>query len=106
MTHPQRPWPSELHLLLRQFPLIDGHNDVPWQFHRLGKDPDSIPFSKDTRRHKMVTDIPRLRGGGVGAQFWSVYVPATLTGTEAVKATLEQIDIVYELVARYPETFK
>src|SRR5438045_633566 len=54
----------------------------------------------------MVTDIPRLRAGGIGGQFWSVYVPATLSGPDAVKATLEQIDVVYRLISSYPETLK
>jgi membrane dipeptidase len=53
-----------------------------------------------------MTDIPRLRGGGVGAQFWSVYVPTTFEGDAAVRATLEQIDVVYQLVRAYPETFQ
>ena len=50
-----------------------------------------------------MTDIPRLRQGGVGAQFWSVYVPAALAGQQAVTATLEQIDIVHRMIARYPD---
>jgi membrane dipeptidase len=50
-----------------------------------------------------MTDIPRLRQGGVGAQFWSVYVPASLAGQQAVTATLEQIDIVHRMIARYPD---
>ena len=53
-----------------------------------------------------MTDIPRLRQGGVGGQFWSVYVPVELQGQEAVAATLEQIDVVHRMVARYPETFE
>jgi membrane dipeptidase len=53
-----------------------------------------------------MTDIPRLRRGGVGAQFWSVYVPAGLAGEHAVTATLEQIDIVHRMIARYPDTFE
>ena len=52
-----------------------------------------------------MTDIPRLRQGGVGGQFWSVYVPSTMQGKEAVRATLEQIDIVHRMVRRWPETF-
>jgi membrane dipeptidase len=52
------------------------------------------------------TDIPRLRAGGVGGQFWSVYVPATIEGPAAVVATLEQIDIVHRMVRKYPDTFE
>ena len=53
-----------------------------------------------------MTDIPRLRQGGVGGQFWSVYVPSTMQGKEAVRATLEQIDIVHRMTRRWPETFE
>ena len=53
-----------------------------------------------------MTDIPRLKAGGVGGQFWSVYVPVELTGQTAVTATLEQIDIVHRMVRRIPETFE
>lgn len=52
-----------------------------------------------------MTDIQRLREGGLGGQFWSVYVPTTLVGDEAVRATLEQIDIVYDMIRRYPDVF-
>src|SRR5438874_7503557 len=92
--------------ILREVPLIDGHNDLPWQFHRRNNDFKRIDLSADTSRLKMVTDIPRLRAGGIGGQFWSVYVPATLSGPDEVKATLEQIDIVYRLISSYPETLK
>jgi membrane dipeptidase len=52
-----------------------------------------------------MTDVDRLRRGGVGGQFWSVYVPVTLKGADATTATLEQIDVVHRLVAKYPSTF-
>ena len=53
-----------------------------------------------------MTDIPRLKAGGVGGQFWSVYVPVELQGQAAVTATLEQIDIVHRMIRKYPETFE
>jgi membrane dipeptidase len=88
--------------------LIDGHNDVPWQYHKHSNDFSEIDLTKDTSNLEpsMVTDIPRLRTGGVGGQFWSVYVPSTLEGAEAVKAVLEQIDIVHYMIARYRDTFE
>src|SRR5207244_9750181 len=52
------------------------------------------------------TDIARLRQGRIGGQFWSVYVPATLKGADAVRAVLEQIDVVHRLVELYPDTFE
>jgi membrane dipeptidase len=87
--------------VLASVPLIDGHNDLAWVAREnFGYDLDHLAF--DQRRDDTHTDLPRLRQGGLGAQFWSVYVPATLPGPEAVRATLEQIDFVHRLVARYP----
>lgn len=89
--------------LLREHPLIDGHNDLPWAARQSVRyDFDRLDVSGDTsdRTH---TDIPRLRKGCVGGQFWSVFVPASLTGDTAVSATLEQIDAVHQLVGRYPD---
>lgn len=88
-----------LHLAV---PMFDGHNDFPWLVReRAGKDPARLDI-RGVRTDTM-TDIPRLRQGGVGAQFWSVYVPASLDGQHAVTATLEQIDIVHRTIARYPD---
>ncbi len=87
--------------VLRDHPVLDGHNDLPWEARRLvGYDFDELDVSGDTsgRTH---TDLPRLRRGGVGAQFWSVFVPSTYAGDTAVSTTLEQVDAVHQLVARY-----
>jgi membrane dipeptidase len=94
--------------ILREVPLIDGHNDLPWQYRKLSNDFDAIDLRADTSKSKslLVTDIPRLRAGGLGGQFWSVYVPTKLPGPAAVQAVLEQIDVVHQMVARYPETFE
>ncbi|HWD20202.1 MAG TPA: dipeptidase [Verrucomicrobiae bacterium] len=91
--------------LLREVPLIDGHNDLAWQYRkRFSNDLSQIDLTRDTSRFTppLYTDLPRLRLGHVGAQFWSVYIPPTLTNGDAVKAVLEQIDVVHRLVARYP----
>jgi membrane dipeptidase len=92
--------------LLRDVPLIDGHNDLPWEFRKHGGDINAIDLSKNTSAAKLVTDIPRLRAGCIGGQFWSVYIPATITGSDAVKAVLEQIDVVHQMVERYPNDFE
>jgi membrane dipeptidase len=99
---------SEIRKLLREVPLIDGHNDLPWQFHKRSNDLSTIDLNRVNHDLKppVVTDIPRLRAGGVGGQFWSVYVPATLPGPAAVQAVLEQIDVVHQIVAAYPKTFE
>ena len=92
---------SSVHDLLAAHPVIDGHNDLLWALRDLvGYDLDRYDVGQpQTRTH---TDLPRLRAGGVGAQFWSVYVP-TQEGDRAVTSTLEQIDAAYALVARYPD---
>ena len=86
--------------------LVDGHNDLPWAFRELG----TPPFSKvdiNKAQPQLHTDIPRLRAGGVKAQFWSVYVPvSTRLRGESLQATLEQIEFVHEMVKQYPDTFE
>ena len=86
--------------------LIDGHNDYPWALreHDPARDLDKLDISK--AQPSIMTDIPRLKEGGVGGQFWSVYVPVELQGQAAVTATLEQIDIVHRMIRKYPETFE
>jgi|tagenome__1003787_1003787.scaffolds.fasta_scaffold20980271_6 membrane dipeptidase len=88
--------------VLRLSPVFDGHNDLPSALREAGYGIERL----DTGRPELHTDIPRLRAGGVGAQFWSLYVPSTLPEPQAVVATLEQLDLVYRLVQRYPETFE
>jgi membrane dipeptidase len=92
----------------REAVVIDGHNDLPWQF----REKKDLSFRKiDLRQSQKAlglhTDIPRLRQGGVGAQFWSAFVPAQ-TGKKgtAVRMTLEQIDVIRRMVAAYPDTFE
>jgi membrane dipeptidase len=99
---------AEVRQLLLEAPLIDGHNDLPWQFRKRGGELNAIDLRLNNRDAKpaLATDIPRLREGGIGGQFWSVYVPTEPLGAEAVKAVFEQIDLVHQLVMRYPDTFE
>ncbi|HEX6976408.1 MAG TPA: membrane dipeptidase, partial [Vicinamibacterales bacterium] len=91
--------------LLKQSPLIDGHNDYPWALReKAQRDLSKLDIAKP--QPSIMTDIARLKAGGVGGQFWSVYTPAELQGNGAVTATLEQIDIVYSMIRKYPETFE
>ncbi|HUP50219.1 MAG TPA: dipeptidase [Thermoanaerobaculia bacterium] len=91
--------------ILREVPLIDGHNDLPWQYQKkVGNRLAEIDLRSE--QPSLHTDIPRLRRGGAGAIYWSVYVSADLKGAEAVKAVLEQIDVVHRLAAIYPDTFE
>jgi len=90
--------------LLAEHPVLDGHNDIAWALRRqVGYDLDARDIG--VRQPLLHTDIPRLRAGGVGAAFFSVYVPGTLPPGDAVVAVLEQIDFLAAMVARYPGTF-
>jgi membrane dipeptidase len=100
--------------VLRRTPLIDGHNDLVWEIRErfkgrltlidLASDTSKIPPPQDEAA--LMTDIPRLRAGLVGGQFWSVWVPVDIKGPEAVQITLEQIDLVKRMAARYPKDFE
>jgi membrane dipeptidase len=102
--------------LLKDAPIIDGHNDYPWEV-RTKANLDVDAFDPRTPLPKLMTDFARLRAGGVGGQFWSVYVPGdiqkpvtangvTTPGMSPVTATLEQIDIVHRMMAKYPDTLE
>ena len=91
---------DRIRALLAEHPVVDGHNDLPWEAReRVGYDWSRLDIA--TAGQPTHTDLPRLRAGGVGAQFWSVFVPATLQGDAAVTATLEQIDGVRSMTSRY-----
>ncbi|TKD51337.1 dipeptidase [Sphingomonas baiyangensis] len=90
--------------------VIDGHNDLPWELRDRHGGVDAVDRvdlmqSTDRLDPPLQTDIPRLRRGGYGGQFWSLWIPASVTGPAAVKMTIEEIDIVRRMVARYPEAF-
>ncbi|MGE5837487.1 MAG: membrane dipeptidase [Acidobacteriota bacterium] len=91
--------------LLRETPIIDGHNDYPWEVRQRAQG-DLSKLDIRAAQPDIMTDLPRLKAGGVGGQFWSVYVPSPAPGTDAaasVTQALEQIDIVHRMVARYPD---
>ena len=86
--------------------VFDGHNDLPWELRskapRLFED-----FDIRIAQPKLHTDIPRLKAGNVGAQFWSVFVPVdTIAAGNAFQTTCEQIELVKKLVDRYPDVFE
>jgi membrane dipeptidase len=95
--------------MLGRFPLIDGHNDLPWALRERARQDggtvSQVVFDLDAPSGGLHTDLPRLAAGGVGAQFWSVYVPASLTPDGAVAAVLEQIDVARRMIACYPGSF-
>ena len=83
-------------------PVLDGHNDLAWALREhCGGDLTQVDLVHG--EPAVLTDLPRLRAGGVAAQFWSVYVPASMSGDAAVTATLEQVDLVHRLVAALPD---
>ena len=91
--------------MLSRFPLIDGNNDLPWEIReKFALDPAAAGLTG--RVAGTHTDIPRLVEGGVGGQFWSVYVPSTLAGDAAVTAVFEQVDLVHRMIAAYPGRFQ
>jgi len=102
--------------ILRQTPLIDGHNDLPWEIRErydsdlskfdLNADLSHVTPPKPADAPFLMTDIPRLRRGGVGGQFWSVYVPAELQGPAAAEMVHEQIDLVRRMIGRYSTVFE
>jgi membrane dipeptidase len=105
---------SRVDRVLAETPLIDGHNDLPEQLReRFKGNLVGIDLQSDTSKlvltngaTPLMTDIPRLRAGRVGAQIWSVWVSSDLKGSEAVQATLEQIDLVKRMAAKYPNDFQ
>lgn len=92
--------------VLRQTPVIDGHNDLPWEIrdkYDFWRRPLNLDADTSRLEARLQTDLPRMKRGGVGAQFWSVWIPNERKGDEAIRVTLEQIDIVHRMVARYPD---
>ena len=92
--------------LHRQVPLIDGHNDYPWALRENNAERDFGKLDIRFRSRRFTQTFRGCAQGGVGGQFWSVYIPATIQGSEAVLATLEQIDVVHRMTRRYPDTFE
>lgn len=101
--------PARIERLLERAPIIDGHNDLAWEIREKHEARvEAVDLSKDTSRlsRPLQTDIPRLRRGHVGAQFWSVWIPPETTGPRAVEMALEQIDVVRRFVAANPRAFE
>lgn len=95
--------------ILATTPVIDGHNDLAWELReKQGGAVEATDLARDTAAlpRPLQTDIPRLRRGHVGAQFWSVWIPTEVTGPRAVEMTLEQIDTVRRMVAANSATFE
>jgi membrane dipeptidase len=92
--------------VLAEVPLIDGHNDLPWAIRTADREPGNVAEYGLDGRTAGQTDIPRLREGMVGGQFWSVYVPSSAVQTGAARMQLEQIAIARQIFALYPDAFQ
>jgi len=88
--------------LLRSAPLIDGHNDLPWEIRMSDSAPMDVAAYDLRSRTPGHTDFERLAQGGVGAQFWSIYVPGEMRDSGYARVQLEQFDIARRMIARYP----
>ena len=100
---------EEANRILAETPLIDGHNDLPFQYRkRVDNRLDGIDLAGDTGTlvPTMHTDIARLRRGRVGAQFWSLFLPSSIEGPGAARALFEQIDVTHRMIERYSDVFE
>jgi membrane dipeptidase len=89
--------------ILRSVPLIDGHNDLPWEIRQSKPAPMDVAAYDLRARTPGHTDLERLKAGQVGAQFWSIYVPGEVRDSGYARIQLEQFDIARRLIARYPD---
>ncbi|KAM7101049.1 dipeptidase 1 isoform 7-T8 [Ciconia maguari] len=96
---------EEAERIMMTTPVIDGHNDLPWQLLKKFNNRLGLPEANLTLLNGTHTNIPKLRSGHVGGQFWSAYVPCDTQNKDAVRRTLEQIDVVHRMCELYPETF-
>jgi membrane dipeptidase len=89
--------------LLRSTPLIDGHNDLPWEIRTFKEAPMDVAAYDLRKRTPKHTDLGRLKDGLVGAQFWSIYIPGEIKDSGYARVQLEQFDIARRMIARYPD---
>ncbi len=105
VVNAQSDYAARARAIHKQSPLIDGHNDYPWALRDIDPAKDLSKGDISKPAPKLMTDIERLRKGGVGGQFWSVYTPGTMMDKEATRVTLEQIDVVHRMMKQWPEMF-
>ena len=92
--------------LLRSAPVIDGHNDLPWEVRTFERAPGDVSAYDLTKRTAGHTDLARLKEGGVGGQFWSIYIPGEIRDSGFARVQLEQFDIAKRIIARYPDNLQ
>ncbi|XP_071344821.1 dipeptidase 1 [Trachinotus anak] len=102
-TLAEDPYMTRALKLMSETPLIDGHNDLPWQLRKqFNNELNKVDLNTLETTH---TNIPKIKEGRLGAQFWSAYVPCESQYKDAVRQTLEQIDVIHRMCQKYPETF-
>ena len=94
---------AHAHALLRSTPLIDGHNDLPWEIRRAEGHPMDVAAYDLRATAPKQTDLPRLKQGQVAAQFWSIYIDGEMKDSGYARVQLEQFDIARRMIARYPD---
>lgn len=97
---------NQAETIMKTTPVIDGHNDLPWQLLTRFNNQLRNPKANLTTLVETHTNIPKLRAGFVGGQFWSAYMPCDTQNKDAVKRILEQIDVIHRMCQLYPETFE
>src|SRR5690348_5792996 len=98
LTHARR--------LLERVPLIDGHNDLPWEIRDSKTAPRDVDAYDIRQPAPKQTDLPRMAEGRVGGQFWSIYIPGEIRDSGYARVQLEQFDIARRMIARYPERLR
>uniref|UniRef100_A0A8C9PEW0 Dipeptidase n=1 Tax=Spermophilus dauricus TaxID=99837 RepID=A0A8C9PEW0_SPEDA len=94
---------NEAERIMRDLPLVDGHNDLPWQLLNLFNNQLLDKRANLTTLADTHTNIPKLKAGFVGGQFWSAYLPCETQNKDVVKRTLEQMDVIHRMCQMYPE---
>lgn len=100
----QDPYVARARKLLAASPIIDGHNDVPWEIRENKEAPRDVDrFDLRTDLKRQDTDFARMKEGGLGGQFWSIYIPGEVKDSGYARVQLEQFDIARRMIARYPQ---
>ena len=99
------PYLVRVRKLLATTPVIDGHNDFVWEIREnkeMPRDVDHLDLRTDLK--KLDTDFARIRKGGLGGQFWSIYIPGEVKDSGYARIQLEEFDLARRMIAKYPET--
>ena len=102
----QDPALARANALLARTLLVDGHNDLPWEIRTDSAHPRDVAAYDIRARVRGMTDIPRMRAGHLGGQFWSIYIPGEIKDSGYARVQLEQFDIARRMIAAYPDALE